>query len=390
MKIAVFTNNYLPNPYGVSMSIESFRKEFEKMGHTVYIFAPEFKGFVDENPNVYRYQSIDFTFKKINFPIAIPFSPRIDAILEKLEIDVIHSQHSNLLGWAARKWAKKKGVPLVFTWHTLYDQYSHFAPFFVPKKFAAWWSISNAVRYANKADFVVTPTPSVAKIIKNWGVKNENLVAIPTGIDENVFFGANSEKIRKKYSIMQDEILLVLISRFTAEKNAEFLFKSVVKSLKENKKIKFLACGDGDLLDSLKAFAKEEGVGQQVIFPGFVSNETKKDYYAAGDIFVFSSKSETQGMIISEALYMGLPVVAISATGVKDLVTNQVNGLLVNEDEIEFSKAVSRLAFDDNLRKKFSENAKRIAKEQFVASVCAKKMIETFEKAIEEKNRKEN
>ncbi|KKQ11412.1 MAG: Glycosyl transferase group 1 [Candidatus Moranbacteria bacterium GW2011_GWE1_36_7] len=170
MKIAIFTNNYLPNPFGVSMSIESFRKEFKKLGHSVYIFAPDFKGYVDEDKSaclgssrVFRYPALDLKFKNVRFPIAFPYSYRVDRILEKLEIDVIHSQHPNLLGWQARRWAKKKNVPLVFTWHTLYDQYAHFAPF-IPSKLAAWWTIKNAVGFANNADQIVTPTPSVTKM----------------------------------------------------------------------------------------------------------------------------------------------------------------------------------------------------------------------------------
>ncbi|EKE20109.1 MAG: glycosyl transferase, group 1 [uncultured bacterium] len=387
MKIAIFTNNYLPNPYGVSMSIESFRKEFEKLGHTVYIFAPEFENHIDENKNVYRFPSINFTFKKINFPLAIPYSYRINMILNELEIDVVHCQHPNLLGWAGKRWAKKKNAPLIFTWHTLYDQYAHFAKGIVPEKIAAWWTIRNAVNFANSAYQVITPTLSVAKIIKWWGVTNENISDIPTGIDENVFKNANGKSIRKKYDIADDEILLVLVSRFTAEKNAEFLIKSVIFALKKNKKIKFLAGGDGYLLDSLKELIEKEGVADQVIFPGFIGNDVKKNYYDAGDIFVFASKSETQGMIISEALYMGLPVVAVSATGVKDLVTNQVDGLLVGENEEDFANAISRLVSDGELRKKFSDNGKRIAKRQYTSSVCAGKMLEIYQKAIQKKNK---
>ena len=135
MKIAIFTNNYLPNIFGVSASIESFRKQFEKMGHTVYIFAPKTSGYVDENPNVFRYDSIDFEYK-ISFPLAIPYSSKITRILDELEIDIVHSQHPNLLGVAAHRWAHKKKVPLVFTWHTLYDFYTHFVPFFIPQKLA--------------------------------------------------------------------------------------------------------------------------------------------------------------------------------------------------------------------------------------------------------------
>ncbi|MDD5463568.1 MAG: glycosyltransferase [Candidatus Moranbacteria bacterium] len=239
MQIAIFTNNYLPNPFGVSMSIESFRKEFEKLGHTVYIFAPEFKGYVDENQNacpsdrrVFRYPALDLRFKNIRFPIAIPYSYRIDRILENLEIDVIHSQHPNLLGWQAKRWAKKKNVPLIFTWHTLYDQYAHFAPF-IPRKLAAWWTIKNAVGYANSCDQIIVPTKSVKKIITDWGVRNENIQAVATGVEESFFENTNRLGMRKKFGIKDGEVALLLLSRLTAEKNVEFLVRAVIDILKK-------------------------------------------------------------------------------------------------------------------------------------------------------------
>ena len=107
MNIAIFTNNYLPNPYGVTQSIESFRREFKKQGHAVFIFAPHYKNYKDENPRVFRYPALDISYK-IKFPLAIPYSKKMDKILENLKIDIIHSQHPNLLGIAAMKWAKKK------------------------------------------------------------------------------------------------------------------------------------------------------------------------------------------------------------------------------------------------------------------------------------------
>lgn len=385
MNIAIFTNNYLPNPFGVSMSIESFRQEFEKAGHTVYIFAPKAKGYMDENPNVFRYPAIDWKFRNIRFPIAIPFPGSIDAILEKLEIDVIHSQHPNLLGWQARRWAKKKNVPLVFTWHTLYDQYVHFSPTLIPRRIALWWVIRNARKYADEADQVVVPTESVRKIIVDWGVKNPNIKVIPTGINEKIFERSDGQSVREKYGIKKDETLLVYIARFTKEKNVEFLFRAVVGILQKRRDVKFLTGGEGNLIEDLRRYVKEKGIDSQVIFAGFLSTEEKKNYYSAGDVFVFASKSETQGMVISEAMYSGLPIVAVRASGAQDQVISGGSGILVEENEEDFSQAVIELIDNADLRKRFSENAKKIALENYTSAICAGKMLETYHKAIEAK-----
>lgn len=245
MKIAIFTNNYLPNPYGVAGSVESFRKEFEALGHRVFIFAPKWKGYVGENPNVFWFPSVDIKYK-INFPLPIPYSGKINKILEGLDINIIHSQHPNLLGGAAMRWAKKKNIPIVFTWHTLYDQYAHFAPL-IPKKLAVWWMIRSAKNYANQCNTVIVPTPFVKEIIQGWGVTNENITAIPTGVEEPMFANPNRDSIRKKYGPKEDEIILLSIGRFTTEKNMEFLFEAASKVLKKNPNAKFLVGGEGYL-----------------------------------------------------------------------------------------------------------------------------------------------
>jgi len=397
MNIAIFTNNYLPNPYGVTQSVESFRRQFEKRGHTVYIFAPRWPGYKDADPNacptenfskknfgrVFRYPSLDIEFK-FRFPLAIPYSFKIHKILKNLRLDVIHSQHPNLLGSEASKWARKKNIPLVFTWHTLYDQYVHFAPL-VPKKWAARWIIKKAVNYANCADCVITPTESVKEIIKNWGVTNKNIVSIPTGIEEDLYQNADRGKIRNKYGIKEDDILLLLVSRLTAEKNVEFLFRSVIKILKSDDNAKFLIAGEGNLVPALKKMAVGAGVENKIIFKGIVPKEELKNYYAAGDIFVYASKSETQGMIVSEAMYVGLPIVAVDATGSKDLVENNVNGFLVPESEKGFSEAVMKLINNEELRKKFSEASARIAREKYTDAICAERMLEVYQKAVNNK-----
>lgn len=381
MKIAIFTNNYLPNPYGVSGSVESFRKEFERLGHEVYIFAPRWKGFADKNPRVFRYPAVE-TNVKIKFPIAIPYSSKINKILSNLNLIIIHSQHPNLLGSAAARWAKKKNIPLVFTWHTLYDQYAHFAPF-VPPKIAIWWAIRNARNYANKCDAVIVPTPSVGEIIKKWGVTNKNITAIPTGVEEEQFANPNRESVRKKYGIKYDEVLLLVVTRLTEEKNMEFLVEAAAGILRDNKNTKFMICGDGNLKEGLMKKVANVELSEKVIFVGIVPDSEKKNYYSAGDIFVYASKSETQGMVLTEAMYSGLPIVAVRATGVKDIIEDGKTGFLVSENKKEFGEAVQKLIDDEYLRKKFGEEAKRIAQEKYTSLVCAGKMIEIYEQAIE-------
>ncbi|MFZ2188577.1 MAG: glycosyltransferase [Candidatus Moraniibacteriota bacterium] len=390
MNIAIFTNNYLPNPYGVTVSVETFRAELEKRGHTVYIFAPKWKDYTDADSKIFRYPSIDIEFK-FRFPLPIPYSWKMRRILKDLKIDIIHAQHPNLLGSVALRWARKKKIPLVFTWHTLYDRYTNFIPL-VPKKWAASYIIKKAVAYANGADAVIAPTASIIPILKKWGVKKE-IIPIATGIKAEEFAGADRDIIRKKYSIADGEIVLFLVSRLTEEKNIEFIFRALKSILADSSlgkevsgqpaaRVKFLVAGDGYLLTKLKKYCEEEKISNSVIFAGLVPHAQLKNHYAAADIFVYGSKSETQGIIPLEAMYMQLPIVAVNSTGISSLMLNKANGFLVREDEKDFSDAVLRLINDSELRKRFGEASEKIARENFTSEVCAEKLLKVYENCL--------
>ncbi|MFA6183719.1 MAG: glycosyltransferase [Parcubacteria group bacterium] len=381
MKIAIFTNNYLPNPYGVTTSIESFRKEFEKKGHTVYIFAPKTKGYDDKNKNVFRYPSLDIKYK-IRFPLPIPYSSEIDRIIEKLKIDIIHSQHPNLLGSVARRWAKKKNIPIVFTWHTIYDKYTHYTPI-IPQKFSAYWVIKNSVRYANNVDKIIIPTESVRKIVKKWGVIKDNIEVVATGVDEETFRNGDWKKIREELNIKSDKKIILSISRLTEEKNVLFLTKEVIKVLKRNPKTVFILGGDGYLRNRLIRLVNESKVGEQVFFVGLIEREQIKNYMGLADIFVYASQSETQGTIITEAMYLGLPIVAIDALGVGDLIEDGVTGILSSGKGNDFSKKIDRLLSREKLALSIGNNAKKKAKNNYTSKVCADKMLKIYEKLIQ-------
>ena len=381
MKIGIFTNNYLPNPYGVTGSIESFRLKFEALWHNVHIFAPSWAGYTDSNQNVYRFPSFDLPIR-MRFPIAIPYSKKIDAIIKNLDLDIIHAQHPNLIGSVASRWAKKKKIPLVFTWHTRYDLYTDYVPF-LPSKFSAWYMVGKARKFANKADMVIVPTESMMPILEKWGIRTK-MVPIATCVDEKQLSNAEGQIVRKKYGVREDEALLLVVTRLAPEKNIEFLFLAVCLILKKNPRVKFLVVAGGYLQLKLEKIVEQENLGRQVIFAGHVSNEEKKNYYAAADIFVFSSLSETQGMVITEAMYMGLPIVAVKAPGPESLVVNDQNGLLVENDAEKFATAVERLVDNRDLRLQMGQVSKKIAQEKYTDKICAAKMLEVYNSLLKQ------
>lgn len=380
MNVAIFTNNYLPNPYGVTTSIESFRNEFQKAGHQVYIFAPEYDNYKDVSKNIFRYPSLNIGYK-IDFPLPIPYSSEIEKKIEKLKIDIIHSQHPNLLGSVAWRWAKKKKIPIVFTWHTIYDKYTHYAPI-LPKSFSAHWIIKNSVNYANSVDKVIIPTQSVEKIIKKWGVVNNEIEAVATGVDEANFSSPNPEKIREDLGIEKNKKIILSISRLTEEKNVVFLVGEVIKTLKENLNAVFVLGGDGYLRDELITMINKSGVGEQVFFTGLINRQEIKNYLSLADVFVYASESETQGTIITEAMYMGAPIVAVDALGVGDLIENNKTGILVSNKKGDFSNKLNKLLADNKLALELGKNAKKEASLKYTSKVCAHKMLEIYEELI--------
>lgn len=382
MNIAIFTNNYLPNPYGVSTSVDGFRKSLIKKGHQVYIFAPHWEGDYEDDENIFRYPSINIK-TKVPFSLVVPYSKKIDKIIENLEIDIIHTQHPNLLGLAAKNWALKKNVPLVFTWHTLYDKYGHYAPL-IPDVIAGSWAMKNAIGFAEECDHIITPTQSVKDFIFSQEIENKNISVVPSGVDESLFKNADGEKIRKQFNIKNDQIILVSISRLTEEKNVVFLAKSIAQVLKNNEKVVFIFGGEGDLKDDLKDIFMMVGVADRVFLSGKIKREEVKNYLSAGDIFVYASTSETQGTIITENMYVGKPVVAVKASGVKDIVVDGETGILTEEKENDFVVAVNNLIKNKEKRNLMGENAKKEALKNYTIDACGEKLIGVYKNVIED------
>ncbi len=388
MNIAIFTNNYLPNPYGVSTSVEGFRYALTEMGHVVYIFAPQWGNKENSNEeNIYRYPSIKAP-AKIDFSMVIPYSSKMDKIIENLDFDIVHAQHPNLLGTVASKWAMKKNVPLVFTWHSLYDRYSHYISF-VPEKLSGRWAMKNAAGFAMDCDEVIVPTVSIIKIIKDAGVEHNRISIVPSGVDEKLFAFPNGKSIKQKYKITDDKIVLGTVSRLTEEKNVLFLAEIIAEVLQKNKNTIFICGGEGDLSDEMKEIFQNKKVDGQVIFAGKIVREDVKNYLDAFDVFVYASTSETQGTIVTENMYIGKPIVAINKNGVGDLIENNINGLSTKENKKDFIIAVQELIDDKDKRLKMGIAAKKIAQKKYTINACAlqlesvyKKVIDNFEKPV--------
>ena len=371
MNICMMTNTYLPHVGGVARSTSTFAEEFRKLKHKVLVVAPEFEGkplskraasIVERVAAIQKFNGSDFS---VRLPLAAGLSDRLD----RFKADVIHAHHPFLLGDTALRIGAKKNVPVIFTHHTRYEDYTHYVPFDSPtlKEIA----INLSTEFANLCDGVIAPSESIAKLIKKRGVTTPVSV-VPTGIDVKSFAAGNGARFRKKFKIPATAFVVGHVGRLAPEKNLGYLTRSVAQFLKEAPDARFLVVGGGPSEDEVKKIFAEQDGADRLILAGKHTGRALHDAYCAMDVFAFASFTETQGMVLAEAMAAGLPAVALNASGVREVVRNGKNGFLLpaQTPEKTFAQHLGRLHANPALRKKFSSAARSTA-DEFSKEHCA-------------------
>ena len=366
----MMTNAYLPLVGGLERSIESFTKEYRKRGHRVVIVTPEYENSPKNELDVVRVPALK-NFYGSKFSVKLP----IGSLLEELgdfKPDIVHTHHPFLMGETALRFAYEHKVPLVFTHHSLYEE--NVGDSETVKKFVA----EIATGFANCCDYVIAPSESVAEMIKERGVKTQ-VAVIPTGLQLSQYTGT-SENFRQQSKIPKDAFVVGYVGRLSPEKNLPFLARAVASFLKKEKEAIFLVVGNGPSEAELLSSLEELGVEDQLRLVGEIKGEKLIQAFQAINVFAFSSQSETQGMVLNEAMAAGTPVVGVDAPGVRDIVKDKINGRLVPlESEEEFSEALSWiLKRSPAERKKLIDEAKETAKE-FSIKLCADKALQLYE-----------
>lgn len=358
MNIGIFSDSYRPYISGVVRSIDSFTSELRKMGHNVYIFAPKYDNESDEI-SVFRFPSVRPLVYQ-DFALAIPVSSKFKSTLAKLDLDIIHTHSPFILGQLGAHYAKKDGVPLVFTYHTLYDEYVHYFPLVEPVAKRA--VVRYAAKYCNRADQIITPTTVVAKMVRNYGVSTP-ISVLPTGIDYDLFSSGDPHWLRERYGIGPNEKILLFVGRLSQEKNLDFLFHTVrlVGRKKPSLQLRLVVVAGGPERKHLEKLAKSLGIRSNILFTGPLPPEHVAHCYRGADLFTFPSCSETQGLVLIEAMAAGLPPVAIAANGVLDMVNHGSDGILTDLDLEQFSNAIIMLLEDEEQRQRLGEAAKEKA-----------------------------
>lgn len=359
--IAIVTNNYKPYSGGVVSSIVNLTNELRAQGHKVYIITLEFLDNHEVEEGVIRL-SCPLKFKYHGNNMAIPWRPchNLCKIFEEIKPDVVHSQHPFYLGHCALKAARCNKIPIVFTYHTQYEKYVHYLPF--PERLSAPVAKLIALDYCKRVDAIVAPSQSIADFLLQEKITT-TIKIIPSGINPIFFTPA------KHPSIATNGIIkLITVSRFVKEKNIPFLLE-VFSKLDQNK-FEFTLVGFGPELDALKeiAYKKLKLSTAAVKFIIAPEKEALVALYQQADLFLFASKTETQGLVLAEAMACGVPAIALCAPGAKDIIKNGCNGFLVNSQE-EMAYAINKLAnsFEElcSLKKLAAEQSKNYSTANF-------------------------
>jgi glycosyltransferase involved in cell wall biosynthesis len=323
MKIAMMTNNYKPFVAGVPISVEKLSVGLRALGHQVTVFAPSYDE-QDTEEDVIRYGAL---LKGVAGGFSVPNSldPKIERAFWEGHFDVIHVHHPMMIGATARYLSWKYHVPLVSTYHTRYEQYLHYVGLTGLERF---WPIYLR-RTLGACNMVFAPTPHIRDYLRETGI-NPPIEVLPTGLSKTAFYPDQQKAKRLREQFCEGRpFLFCTVARLAKEKNLEFLLESLaLYKQKAGPCFKLLLIGKGPYREKLCRRIGELALTEEIILTGEVRNEDMKEYCAASDLFLFSSRSETQGIVLLEAMAVGTPVLALRATGTDDIVINGVNGYM--------------------------------------------------------------
>jgi 1,2-diacylglycerol 3-alpha-glucosyltransferase len=342
MKILMFTNTYTPHVGGVARSVSELAEGLRRAGDEVLVVAPEFENMAKQEPGVLRMPAVQ-NFAGSDFSVPLPLSRSLAAAVEEFGPDIIHSHHPFLLGDTALRAASFLDVPVVFTHHTRYELYGHYVA--QDSDLLKRLALSLSLGYCDLCDGVIAPSRSIADFLADHGIRTP-VTVVPTGVDVSCFAGGVGTRGRSALSIPEDVFLVGHVGRLAPEKNLGFLISALLQFLRQNTGAHVLVVGDGPSRLTMEQALESEGMGNRAHFAGVLRGAALADAYAAMDVFAFSSLSETQGLVLVEAMTAGCPVVALDAPGARDVVTDRLNGRLLGADTdvSGFAAALAELA----------------------------------------------
>lgn len=390
LNIGLFSDTYLPDINGVSISVDTLRKALQQKGHNVYVIAPtestKISGIISDG-GVLRIPGIKL--KKIyGYRLSRPYSIKAKNILKKLNLDVVHVHTEFTMRIFATSIAKSFKIPLVYTYHTMYEDYTYYITkgYFdkTARKIVAW--VSRLLGQTSTE--IIAPTNKTKKALERYLI-TKPINIIPTGIELSAFSKdsvnkAEVEKLIDRYGI-DDNFRIVFLGRLAKEKNVEFLIRGMKKVLEKDKNVSLIIAGYGPWEESLKDYAEEQGVAENIIFAGKQAHSDVPIIYHSANVFASASTSETQGITFIEAMACGLPVLSIKDESVEDILEDNVTGMYF-KDEDELAEKILKLKNMDNVSFNSMSEAALKRAGNYSIEMFGEKVATLYMKAISETN----
>jgi len=377
LNILFISDVYFPRVNGVSTSIKTFVEQMQQMGHTVHLIAPDYGIKTSDEAWIKRIPARKIYFdpedQLMKFGKALKRLPELMAE----QYDVIHVNTPFVAHYLGIKLAKKLNIPVIETYHTFFEDYLHHYLPWMPQGIARGLARLISRRQCNAIDAIVSPSQPMLDVLRTYGVKTVGEV-IPTGLQDASFKGAHLD-FRAKYNIAPDRPMLLYVGRVAFEKNIEFLF-GVVQALQEQlPDLLLVVTGEGPAEHSLKQLSKTLNIQHNVMFIGYLERNTELNAcYEAADIFVFASTSETQGLVILEAMAQGTPVVAIAELGTKSLLVEGRGARIAQEDTMDFAEKVQDVLNDHQQRIALGKAALQYVQQEWTARRQAERMLHFY------------
>lgn len=370
MRILMVSDVYFPRVNGVSTSIETFRRTLEALGVELRLVAPRYGAEPDE-PGVVRVPGWPVPGDREDRLVSWRAMHRA-ALAAAEGCDVVHIQTPFVAHYAGLAAARRRGLPVIATYHTLFEEYlQHYAPL-LPTGWLRRRARGLSRRQCNALDGVIVPSTAMRERLLGYGV-GVPLHVLPTGIPIERFRGRDGAAFRRLHGIAPERPVALFVGRVAHEKNIGFLLDVLPHALRRRPDVLLLIAGEGPARAELEARVKREGLGDAVRFIGYLDRaDALPACYAAADVFVFASRTETQGLVLLEAMAAGLPVVALAEMGTVDILGPGRASLAPPAQPAAFGEALARLLGDEAERARLAADAPRYAAEWSDAEMAAR------------------
>ena len=381
MRILMISDVYFPRVNGVSTSIQTFRRELATLGHQVDLIAPAYPAPYTEDSRTLRVPSRYLLFDPED---RMMIGREVRSLLPQLRTagyDLVHIQTPFVAHYLGIEIADLLGIPRIETYHTFFEEYLfHYVPV-VPKAVLRAISRRFSRTQCNQMDALVVPSTAMREKLAEYGVRAPMHV-VPTGIPLAQFAAGDGEAFRVSQGIPGERRVLLFVGRVAFEKNIDFLLRALEKAIAAIPDLLLVIAGEGPALASLKKLATQLNLQKNTLFVGYLDRRgALLDCYRAADAFVFASRTETQGLVLLEAMALGLPVISTAVMGTRDIVGPKRGALVPEDNETAFAEHIVRLMRDGDLRARLAEEG-RVYVREWHADALARKLVVTYQGVV--------